>query len=166
MVNNKPILIIVAILLVGGGLYWYLSSGNMQVRDMEKDMTEESKTAVMDENGDESKTAYLDVSPEKAKELIDGEEEIIVIDVSPKYDEGHIPGAINYYVGDGSLDEAIPNLDSGMTYLVYCHTDEASMLGAQKLIDAGFMSVYRLEGNYAAWVDAGYEVETTPNYLE
>jgi rhodanese-related sulfurtransferase len=34
-----------------------------------------------------------------------------------------------------------------------------SILGAQKLVDAGFESVFRLAGNYAAWVDAGYMVE-------
>lgn len=128
----------------------------------EVDLVTEETT---EEKAKEKETAYLNISPEKAKEIIDNNGEVIVIDVSPKYDEGHIPGAINYYVGDGSLDDAIPNLDSGKEYLVYCHTDEASMLGAQKLIDAGFLNVYRLEGNYAAWVDAGYEVETTPNYL-
>lgn len=160
MVNNKPILIIVAILLVGGGIYWYMSSDNMVTnKEMEvEEMVTESET--MDKS-EEMKTAYLDVSPEDAKELIDTNEELIVIDVSPVYDDGHIPGAINYPVGDGSLDEAIPTLDSGKPYLVYCHSDEASILGAQKLIDADFMTVYRLEGNYSAWVDAGYKVETT-----
>ncbi len=89
--------------------------------------------------------------------------ELIVIDVSPMYDEGHIPGAINYYVGDGSLDAAIPSLDPLAEYVVYCHTDAASISGANKLIDAGFVHVYRLEGNFAAWVDAGYPVEDGPN---
>jgi len=42
---------------------------------------------------------------------------------------------------------------------VYCHGDGPSIAGAQKLIDAGFKYVYRLEGNYGAWVDAGYEIE-------
>lgn len=102
---------------------------------------------------------YTDISPEEAKAMIDEKPELIIIDVSPKYDEGHIPGAINYYVGDGSLDEAIPDLDPMAEYLVYCHNDAASTLGASKLIEAGFKNVYRLEGNYGAWVDAGYPVE-------
>ena len=71
----------------------------------------------------------------------------------------HIPGAVNYPVGDGSLDAVIPDLDQKGKYLVYCHSDSASMLGAQKLVDAGFKSVIRLSGNFQAWVDAGYEVE-------
>ena len=102
---------------------------------------------------------YVDVSVEDAKQLIDNNPDIIIIDVSPKYDEGHLPGAINYYVGDGSLDEAISTLDKSKTYLVYCHVDSASIAGAEKLIEAGFEKVYRLVGNYSAWVDAGYPVE-------
>ena len=102
---------------------------------------------------------YIDVSASRAKELIDKNSNLVIIDVSPKYDEGHIPGAINYYIGDGSLDEAIPTLDKNKEYLVYCHVDSASISGAQKLVDAGFSPVYRLKGNYQAWLDAGYEIE-------
>jgi rhodanese-related sulfurtransferase len=121
-------------------------TGTQTMNDQENDMT-------TDQNG------YMDVSPKQAKELIDTKPELTVIDVSPAYDNGHIPGAVNYYVGDGSLDRAIPNLDPEAEYLIYCHTDSASILGAQKLVDAGFTSVYRLEGNYGAWVDAGYPTE-------
>jgi phage shock protein E len=103
---------------------------------------------------------YTDVTAAGAKELIDTTPGVVIIDVSPIYARGHIPGAVNYYVGDGSLDAAIPTLDPNGTYLVYCHTDAASIQGAQKLVDAGFANVYRLEGNFAAWVDAGYPVET------
>ncbi len=102
---------------------------------------------------------YIDISVSLAKAMIDEMPEMIIIDVSPLYDAGHIPGAVNYYVGDGTLDNAIGMLDMDKTYLVYCHTDEASMLGAQKLVDAGFEMVYRLVGNYSAWVDAGYDIE-------
>lgn len=108
---------------------------------------------------EEMAEGYIDVSPAEAKELIDSKPGLVVIDVSPKYDEGHLPGAINYYVGDGSLDAAIPTLDKAKEYLVYCHVDSAAILGAQKLVDAGFTTVYRLEGNYKAWVDSGYPVE-------
>lgn len=108
----------------------------------------------------ESENTYVDISAEEAKELIDNTTNLIIIDVSPYYDQGHIPGAVHYYLGDGSLDDAIPTLDKDMIYLVYCHVDSVAIQGANKLIDAGFENVYRLEGNYQAWVDAGYSVET------
>lgn len=106
-----------------------------------------------------SMITYKDLTPAEAKALIDTTPDLIIIDVSPRYAEGHLPGAVNYYVGDGSLDEAIPTLDKSKPYLVYCHVDSVAILGAQKLIDAGFETVYRLEGNYSAWVDAGYNIE-------
>ena len=108
---------------------------------------------------EEMMAGYMDITPEEAKKLIDENPDLIIIDVSPKYDDGRLPGAVNYYIGDGSLSNAIPTLDPEAEYLVYCHVDSASIGGAQALIDAGFKNVYRLEGNYAAWVDAGYEVE-------
>lgn len=107
----------------------------------------------------EEQMSYIDVSVVEAKKMIDQNPEIIIIDVSPNYADGHLPEAVSYYVGDGSLDRAIPNLDKSEAYLVYCHVDSASISGAQKLIDAGFKNVYRLEGNYKAWVDAGYPIE-------
>ncbi len=104
--------------------------------------------------------SYINISAEALKQLMNNGEEITIIDVSPSYEQGHIPGAINYYLGDGSLDRAIPNLDPEGTYVVYCHVDEVSIAGANKLVEAGFENVYRLEGNYGAWVEAGYEVES------
>jgi adenylyltransferase/sulfurtransferase len=106
-----------------------------------------------------SQVMYTDVTPAEAKKLIDENPDLIIIDVSPSYAQGHLPGAINYYVGDGSLDKAIPTLEKSKKYLVYCHVDSAAIQGAQKLVDAGFKNVYRLEGNYRAWVDAGYPIE-------
>jgi rhodanese-related sulfurtransferase len=107
---------------------------------------------------------YTDLTAQEAKELIDTTPDLVIIDVSPKYAEGHIPGAVNYYLGDGSLDDAIPTLDKNLPYLVYCHVDSASIQGAAKLVQAGFDPVYRLEGNYQAWVDAGYPIETSDSY--
>jgi adenylyltransferase/sulfurtransferase len=109
---------------------------------------------------DQAQGSYTDIPPAEAKQLIDENPALVIIDVSPIYAAGHLPGAVNYYLGDGSLDAAIPMLDENATYLVYCHAESASRQGAQKLVDAGFTSVYRLEGEYDAWVNAGYPIET------
>jgi rhodanese-related sulfurtransferase len=108
----------------------------------------------------EEEGSYTDISAAEAKQLIDGDPAVVIIDVSPAYAAGHLPGAVNYYLGDGSLDAAIPTLDEDATYLVYCHAEGPSRQGAQKLVDAGFAYVYRLEGDYGAWVAAGYPTET------
>ena len=109
--------------------------------------------------GETKPSGYTDVTAAEAKQLIDDNAGLVVIDVSPLWADGHLPGAVNHPVGDGSLDAAIPTLDPTAMYLVYCHADAPSILGAQKLVDAGFENVYRLEGNCSAWVGAGYAVE-------
>ena len=146
-----------SLLIIAGGVYFSWQNKNSAEISPIDNMVEEK--IVEKEEPEETMINYVDVSPEEAKKLIEQTPDIVIIDVSPKYDEGHLPGAINYYVGDGSLDDAIPSLDMAVTYLVYCHVDSASIAGANKLIEAGFEKVYRLEGNYAAWVEAGYEVE-------
>jgi len=154
--KRKPVSLIIfvlAIVLIAGCSAQEPTSPEKEASIEETEMEETS----MEET--ESTEGYVDISPADAKALIDSSDNLIIIDVSPKYAEGHLPMAINYYVGDGSLDEAIPDLDMEKTYLVYCHVDSASILGAQKLVDAGFKNVYRLEGNYKAWVDAGYPIE-------
>ena len=108
------------------------------------------------------KDTYMDIFPEEAYAMIINETFDLIIDVVGLdiYSFGHLPGAVNYVWADGTLAEMIPTLDVNGTYLVYCHTDPPSTDSAQSLVDAGIESVYRLEGNYRAWVEAGYPIET------
>lgn len=119
----------------------------------DKDMADDTMMGMTTEAG------YIDLTPEEAMMLIEATPDLVIIDVSPKYDEGHLPGAMHYYLGDGSLDDALPMLDMEVPYLVYCHVDSVSIAGATKLVEAGFSPVYRLLGNYGAWVAAGFPVE-------
>jgi len=113
-----------------------------------------------------AESPYTDVTPQEALKLMLETPGLITIDVSPMYANGHLPTAINHPVGDDSLDKAIPMLDKDMTYLVYCHADGPSISGAQKLVDAGVKKVYRLEGNYRAWTDAGYPISIVIPYTD
>jgi adenylyltransferase/sulfurtransferase len=136
--------------------------GSNNEDNIDNEAIEDSANSVAEdtsEAAEDNELGYTDISPAEAKDMIDNNPDLIVIDVSPHYDDGHIPGALHYYLADGSLDEAIPGLDPQGEYLVYCHVDSVAIAGAQKLADAGFEKVYRLEGNYGAWVDAGYPVE-------
>ncbi|MBU0578332.1 rhodanese-like domain-containing protein [Patescibacteria group bacterium] len=154
----KKLIYLIILVLIGLGAYAYFTQD--AVTPIAEDMMEDEMVEdVMDTEDEMMEISYMDISVEEAVTLIDENPDLIIVDVSPKYDEGHLPGAVNYYVGDGSLDDAIPTLDAEAMYLVYCHVDSASIAGAQALIDAGFTNVYRLEGNYAAWTDAGYAVE-------
>lgn len=108
------------------------------------------------------KPTYMDIPPAEAYSLYENGTFDLIIDVVGLniYNLGHLPGAVNYIWADGTLNKTIPTLDKNLTYLVYCHTDPPSTASAQALVNAGFPYVYRLEGNYRAWADAGYPVET------
>lgn len=140
------VIIVLAVVVIGIVVYASLNS-DMEDSDInnEGDMT--------------SELTYTDVSAMEAYELIQNNPNLIIVDVSPYYDENHLPGAIGYYP-NSELVEAVENeLDPEATYLVYCHADGPSRAGAQTLIDAGFMNVYRLESHFSGWVEAGYPVE-------
>lgn len=108
------------------------------------------------------KDTYMDITPDEAYQRLQNDEFDLIIDVVGLdiYNNGHLPGAVNYVWADGTLNSKIDELDPSLTYLVYCHTDPPSTASAQALVDAGFKTVYRLEGNYAAWKNAGYPIET------
>lgn len=122
--------------------------------------SEESDSIEVKSEDLEEIISYKNVTPEEAKELIEENDDLLIIDVSPDYDAGHLLNSVNYYVGDGSLDKAVSGLDKNRPYLVYCHVDSAAILGAEKLAQAGIKSVYRLKGNYSGWIEAGYSVIT------
>lgn len=106
--------------------------------------------------------SYMDIKADEAYARYQNNEFDLIIDVVGLdiYNLGHLPGAVNYVWADGTLNQKISELDPALTYLVYCHTDPPSTSSAQALVDADFKHVYRLEGNYRAWKDAGYPVET------
>ncbi len=105
--------------------------------------------------------SFVDIAADEAKTKIDASDFEAIFDVSPNYGAGHLLGATNAHSGTGGTDlsELISGLDTTKAYLVYCHADAPAISGAQLMEDEGFHNVYRLEGNYGAWVGAGYGVE-------
>lgn len=118
-----------------------------------------SCSGVYGKKGSTDSTGYKDVSVSEAYNMMMTMSELIIVDVSPIYSKGHIKGAINAYVGDGTLDSKLQVWNQDSVYLVYCHSTKASKLGAEKFVEAGFKNVYRLDGNYKAWKKAGYPTE-------
>ena len=107
------------------------------------------------------KVSFIDIAASVVKSKIDAGDFEAILDVSPLFNASHLPGATNAKGSTGGTDlsELIVGMDKTKSYLVYCHSDSPSMAGAQLMEDAGFENVYRLEGNFSAWVDAGYDVE-------
>ena len=108
---------------------------------------------------EEQPVVFEDLFAPEVMAMIEQGTEFVIIDVSNQYEISHLPGAINFYVIDGALDAAINSLDKNKIYLVYSHNYEESTAGAQKMTNAGFENIYRLEGDLDGWIFEGYEIE-------
>ena len=163
MSKKNNIAIAIVIIAIAGAFFVWWSNRDMAVVPPEavniEMMTDKVGGTIALKEGNIATESYIDLNPTEASEFLKENPDTIIIDVSPHYDEGHLPGSVSYYLGDGSLDRGIPGLDKNKTYLVYCHVDNVAIAGAEKLIKAGFEKVYRLEGNYPGWEASGYPVE-------
>jgi rhodanese-related sulfurtransferase len=96
---------------------------------------------------DESQSNYNKISPQKAKELMDTQD-VIILDVRTKeeYNEKHIENAL--LILDYELEEKaaqmLPNQDA--TILVYCRSGNRSASSAKLLISMGYTNVYDFGG--------------------
>lgn len=114
--NKKLILILLTVVIVGVSTYI---------------LWPEKK---VEENIVPEKFEYVDIEAKEAYKLISEDKNVVILDGSPRWAKGHIPNSINHYAVDGSLDKAIPTLNNDKIYLVYCHVDSVSILGAEKLM--------------------------------
>lgn len=94
------------------------------------------------------KIMYEEISQEKAKEIMDGDGEYIVLDVREKdeFDEGHISGAVllPYTQIDDRAEEMLP--DKEKLILVYCRSGRRSKIAASSLIALGYTNVKEFGG--------------------
>ena len=98
--------------------------------------------------GNTADGAYQQITQEKAKEMMDTQN-VIILDVreQSEYDSGHIPGAVLLPVG--TIDEAtaaaaIPAKDS--TVLVYCRSGNRSKTASSALAELGYTNLYEFGG--------------------
>ena len=92
--------------------------------------------------------SYQQITQEKAKEIMDTEEAIILDVREPEeYESGHIPGAVLLPVGSITRDTAvaaIPERDS--IVLVYCRSGNRSKTASAALAELGYSKVYEFGG--------------------
>lgn len=69
--------------------------------------------------------------------------EVVLIDVrtTEEFAEGHLEGALNLNVEDGTLEEALSGLDPDETYQVYCRSGRRSAIAYDLMIANGFTNV-------------------------
>lgn len=90
----------------------------------------------------------LMISPEEAKENLDANSDIILLDVRTQleYDSEHIAEAVLLPLDDISekANEVIPEQEK--IYYVYCRSGNRSATAAQLLVDMGYENIYDLGG--------------------
>lgn len=116
---------------------------------------------------------YNLVDTEELKGWIDNKEDMIIIDTMPKksFDKNRIPGAKNAEL-PVKMEDVTPEqkdaflkaigTDTSKKLVIYCGFVgcERSHVGALIAQEAGFTNVYRQPGGIAAWMAAGYDVES------
>ena len=104
-------------------------------------------------------TDYITLTPKEAKEMMDLERGIFILDVRTKeeYETGHIPNAIllPYDTLERTAIENIP--DKTSTILLYCRSGKRSAMAASTLSSMGYTNVYDF-GGIIEW-DYGIVVE-------
>jgi rhodanese-related sulfurtransferase len=83
----------------------------------------------------------------------------VIIDVRTpeEYAQGHIPGALN--IPFDRVAERVSDIDAPHGVALYCMVGPRARKGEAALLEAGYTSVFHLEGGLAAWQAAGLPVE-------
>ncbi|MBR2739907.1 MAG: rhodanese-like domain-containing protein [Oscillospiraceae bacterium] len=94
------------------------------------------------------RNGFTRISMERAEELINSGEDLIIVDVRDlkEYSLGHIPGAVNIPLESiGSEKPAVlPYMDS--VILVYCRTGIRSMKACKALTELGYTNIIDIGG--------------------
>lgn len=101
-----------------------------------------------------SSTNNLSVTEFSSKTAESG---VVTLDVRTpgEFNEGHIEGAQLIDFQSGNFENEIATLDKSKTYAVYCRSGSRSGQAVKVMSDAGFTSVYNLNGGVIDWTIAG-----------
>ncbi|WP_193213798.1 rhodanese-like domain-containing protein [Luteolibacter marinus] len=90
---------------------------------------------------------------EKGAQLLD-------VRTKSEWDKGHLKGATRVDIfKDGFLEKVKAKMDPKKPLVVYCHSGGRSADATEQLREAGFTTVYDLDGGITAWKKAGKPVE-------
>ncbi len=98
---------------------------------------------------------YILVGPEDFLTLIRFREDAVLIDVRLpfEYRKGHIEKSINIplRLSHKNFIRKVSSIPHDRTILLYCESDVRSISAAQRMYNAGYRSIYVLDGGISAW---------------
>lgn len=114
-------------------------------------------TSCLDQRNDNVKV----VSPEEMQSLLELEDvQLVDVRTPEEYEEGFIANAQNIDYFSPTFDEDLKNLDKNKPVVLYCKSGGRSAKCAEKMVEAGFVKIYDLEGGISQWKHKGFEIKT------
>ncbi len=106
--------------------------------------------------GCSSSSSAIDLSVTEFSSKV-AEAGVITLDVRTpgEYAEGHLEGAQLIDLQSGNFENEISSLDKNATYAVYCRSGNRSGQAVKVMQDAGFTSVFNMNGGVIDWANAG-----------
>jgi phage shock protein E len=106
--------------------------------------------------GCSSSSSAIDLSVTEFSSKV-AEAGVITLDVRTpgEYAEGHLEGAQLIDFQSGNFENEISSLDKNATYAVYCRSGNRSGQAVKVMQDAGFTSVFNMNGGVIDWANAG-----------
>ena len=88
-------------------------------------------------------TANLSACSSNDSQAVINVAESIIIDVrsAEEFASGHLEGALNLNVEDGTLQASLATLDPADSYIVYCRSGRRSAIAVGQMAAAGFANV-------------------------
>ena len=105
------------------------------------------------------KSVITIVSTEEVETIMQSEDvQLIDVRTPEEYQEGHILNAQNIDYNSPNFEVDITKLDKTKPVLLYCKSGNRSGKSSQIFLEAGFKTIYDLEGGITEWIDKGLEV--------
>ncbi|MDP3302518.1 MAG: rhodanese-like domain-containing protein [Sulfuricurvum sp.] len=105
-----------------------------------------------------------EMAPKELKKMIDGEKNVIVMDVREENQraEGEIYATTTMAITRGNLEFEVLNKikDKNAVIVTYCRSGGRGALAAQTLKKLGYVNATNLKGGLKGWAQEGYPIET------
>lgn len=112
---------------------------------------------------------YIKLTPQEAKELIDREKNLVIIDTRTKMEftyEGKLENAVLLdFLKPRVFKREIQKFNRDKTYLVYCAVGRVSESACKVMAELGFKNIYEMAGGLKAW-QKDEELVTTVSKLD
>ncbi len=103
----------------------------------------------------EERKGYKVITPQEAKELIDKEKNLVILDTRSEVEytyEGKLENSILLdFLKPRIFKKEIQKYDRDKTYLVYCAVGRVSEPACELMVELGFKNVYEMAGGLKAW---------------